>query len=107
LTENKYRILLIYLIEGNGLYGGGYTDKALKITGGSTGESVDEMVEKAYESLKDGLTGENNIPFDINNIKESVVFDLIECHTEDEMEKAFDLERKGMDGKEINEVIQK
>jgi len=59
------------------------------------------MLEDAYASLKVGVEGEHQIPFDVNNIKETVVFDCLECYTVNQMDKIFQLEA---DGKSFTEI---
>ena len=51
------------------------------------------------------MEDEINIPFDIKKIKESVQFDLVECHNLDEMDAAFALRNNGITGEEINKTI--
>jgi predicted RNase H-like HicB family nuclease len=78
--KDKYHILLIYLLDDHGNYGGAYHEMSLSMTGGVGGKSFNETLEQAYESLEEVMEGENQIPFDINNIKESVVFDCGMLH---------------------------
>ncbi|CAF1307114.1 unnamed protein product [Rotaria sp. Silwood1] len=70
--DGKYLILLVYLLEENGCCGGGYHEKSLSIHGGVSGQSFNEMLEQAYESLEVAMKEEDRIPFDINDIKKSV-----------------------------------
>ncbi|CAF4894884.1 unnamed protein product, partial [Rotaria sp. Silwood1] len=72
LTKDKYHILLIYVLQEDGSCEGGYYEDVLNIMGGVSGNSFQEMCDEAYESLEEAMEGENNIPFNINNIKESV-----------------------------------
>ncbi len=78
-TENKYHIILTYLIDEDGNYGGGFHERSLSVTGGGSGKSFADMLKDACASLKAGVEGEHQIPFDVNNIKETVVFDCLEC----------------------------
>jgi hypothetical protein len=75
--KGKYHIPLIYLREDDGGCGGAYHETSLSMTGGTGGNTFNEMLEQAYESLKEAMEGEKRIPFDVNNIKESVVFDCV------------------------------
>ncbi|CAF5047178.1 unnamed protein product, partial [Rotaria sp. Silwood1] len=68
----KYHILLVYLLEEDGCCGGRYHEKSLSIHGGVSGQSFNEMLEQAYESLEVAMKDEDRVPFNINNIKKSV-----------------------------------
>ena len=98
LKDDKYHILLIYLLHEDGYYDGGYDAKLLNLRGADGGESYEEMVDQVYESLKDCIEGESDIPFDIENTKESIVFDTVEC-------SAIDSKRQGTGCKDINKAI--
>ncbi|CAF3856583.1 unnamed protein product [Rotaria sp. Silwood1] len=103
--DGKYLILLVYLLEENGCCGGGYHEKSLSIHGGVSGQSFNEMLEQAYESLEVAMKEEDRIPFDINDIKKSVKFDCVKCSTTDEMDMVYKLNKQGKTFKEIKEQI--
>ena len=105
LTTDKYHMLLIYIIYEDGYYEGAYKDRSFKIIGGVGGQSFQEMYDEAYESLQECAVSEDYLPFDTNNVKESVVFDLVKCHTLDEWEKASKLNSEGKPYEEIKDSI--
>jgi hypothetical protein len=105
LTDGKYHIILIYLVHDDGYYGGGYYEPSSNSMGAIGGESRDKMVEDAYESLEESMEDEDYIPFDIKNIKESVVFDLVECHNVEEMDMALKLQNNKKTYEEINKTV--
>jgi len=107
LNDDKYRIILIYLVEDGGSYGGGYYEPFTDLMGAVGVDSIDVMVNEAYESLKQAMEIMDEVPFDINNIKESVVFDLVECQTENEMDTAHTLLNKQGSFEEIKAVVLK
>jgi hypothetical protein len=51
-TDGKHRITLIYLVEDDGFYGGGYYEPSVDLMGGVGGDSIAEMVNEAYASLE-------------------------------------------------------
>ncbi len=104
-ADDKWHLVLIYLVHEDGLYQGSYYEPSSHSLGGVSGKSCDEMVDDAYESLEEFIEDEINIPFDIKTIKESVQFDLVECHNVDEMDEAYTLRRNGITGEEINKTI--
>ncbi len=106
-TDGKYHLILIYLFDDDGSYGGGYYAKHFKFSGCVQGESVAEMKDQAYDFLEEHLEDEKDLPFDIKNIKESVVFDLVECLTPEEQLAAFDLRKHGATYEKIKEGVQK
>ncbi len=105
LTKKKHHVFLIYAGDKDGSCAGGYHDLLLKIGGGCEGNSFEEMCDEAYESLQEAVDGEKNIPFDIEHIKESVVFDCLECQTIDQMDMVFDLIHKGKNFDELKKII--
>lgn len=104
-TNAKYHIMLIYSVDDDGYYEGGFYEPSTHGMGAVGGESLDKMLDEAYEALEESIQDEGHIPFDIKNIKKSVVFDLVECHTEDETLKALSLRRKVKNFEEINKAI--
>jgi predicted RNase H-like HicB family nuclease len=102
--NDKYRLWLIYMREEDGSYGGAFRDFSLVYTGGVSGKTFQEMYDQAYEVLEEAMVGETYIPFDVNNMKESVIFDCVECKSLDEMDLVFDL---ASSGNNINEVLLK
>jgi hypothetical protein len=106
LTVEKHRLILIYLVQDDGSYGGGYYEPCVDLMGAVGGESINEMIEDAYGSLKDAAEVITDpMPFDVNNIKESVVFDRVECHSEYEMDIALTHHKKGTHFEEINKIL--
>jgi hypothetical protein len=105
-SDGKYHLILIYLFDDDGIYGVGYYAKHFKFIGGVEGESLAEMKDQAYDFLEEHLEDEKDLPFDIKNIKESVVFDLVECLTPEEQLAALDLRRNGATYEEIKEGVQ-
>jgi len=103
--DDKWHLVLIYLVHEGDLYQGTYYEPSSYSLGGVSGKSLDEMVDDAYESLEECIEDKINIPFDIKKIKESVQFDLVECYNVDEMDKAYKLRRNGITGEEINKTI--
>jgi hypothetical protein len=104
-TKDKYHLFLIYVRDKDGHCGGGYHDISLKFGGGVGGNSFEEMCDEAYESLEDAMLGEINIPFDMNNIKGSVEFDLVECQDIEELEMISDLAFAGKTFNELKNII--
>ncbi|UJR29516.1 hypothetical protein I4U23_010733 [Adineta vaga] len=88
--DDKYHIILIYLVEDDGSYGDGYYEPIVDLMGGVAGDSIDELVNEAYKLLELATKAIDNMPFDINNVKNSVHFDLVECHDKHEMDTAHD-----------------
>jgi hypothetical protein len=105
LTKDKYHILFICHIDEDGYCESIYRDKSLEMYGGVGGDSFQKMYDEAYESLKAVANCKDNVPFDINNIKESVVFDLVKCYTTDEFDMALSLKDEKKTYTEINDVI--
>lgn len=101
----KYHIPLIYSIDELGNYYGSYYCKPVEGTGFFQAKTFEEMYDEAYDSLTTCVYGENNIPFDVDNIKNSVVFDVIKCDTGEEMDMAHDMRRKGKSSSEIIEAL--
>ena len=62
---------------------------------------IEEMHNYCYETLIDYVKTKENVPFNTNNIRESVMFDLFECKTIDEMDEVIDM---AYDGKTFNEI---
>ena len=58
---------------------------------GVQGTSRELMIEKAYESLEEYIEDEDSIRFDRKNIKESVVLNVVEYYTMEELHQATDL----------------
>ncbi len=106
--NNKYHILLIYIIDEElGYYSGNYYDKSLKLTGFVEGKTLEEMYNDCYESLTMCMKDEDNVPFNVNDMKNSVVFDEIKCETDEEMDKTCEMKHAGKNFSEIIETIKK
>ena len=104
-SDGKRHIIMIYLIDEEGWYGGGYYEPFWSLMGGVKGRSRETIIDNAYESLEEFIEDEDYVPFDRTNIKESVVFDVIECHTIEEMDRAMALRRTGTNYEEINKAV--
>lgn len=96
---------MIYLIDEEGWYGGGYYATLPDLMGAVKGRSRDEIIENGYESLELLIEDINSVPFDRTDIKGSVVFDLIQCHTMEEMDEAMNLQRQGTNYQDIVTAI--
>lgn len=104
-TDGKYHIVLIYRVHDDGSYGGGYYEPSVDLMGGIGGDSINKMVNEAYESLEQATEVVGDVPFDIYHIKDSIAFDLVECYTEDEMDTAHTLLYKGTSFEMINNAV--
>lgn len=104
-TDGKHRITLIYLVEDDGFYGGGYYEPSVDLMGGVGGDSIAEMVNEAYASLERATKAVGTVPFDINDIKKSVKFDLVECRDEYQMDEAHKLLYEGKSFELINKAV--
>ncbi|CAF1350446.1 unnamed protein product [Rotaria sordida] len=104
---NAYHILLIYHIDEDGHYNGSYYDKFFKYTACVDGETLQTLLDECYVTLIEAIEDINNVPFDINNIKESVIFDCIQCQSDEEIEKAHSMKQNGYTFEKINEEIQR
>ncbi|CAF4223591.1 unnamed protein product, partial [Adineta steineri] len=51
------------------------------------------------------MEDEEQVPFNVNDIENVVVFDIIKCKTEEEMGLAHDLEKAGKGFNEIMEAL--
>ncbi|CAF1494861.1 unnamed protein product, partial [Rotaria sordida] len=49
--HNKYNVLLVYMIEVNGIYNGAYYVPTLNVIGTVQNQTFESMVDDAYESL--------------------------------------------------------
>ncbi|CAF3607008.1 unnamed protein product [Rotaria sp. Silwood1] len=109
-TDGKYHLILVYRADdyGEGIYyGGGYYEPSMEMTGAVGGKSIKEIIDEAYESLEEAMKSEKNIPYDINNIRNLIKFDLVECYNEKEMEKALECQEQQMSCEEIDKIILK
>jgi hypothetical protein len=104
-ADGKYHLILIYIVEDNGSYGGGYNAVYFHLSAFVVGESVDKMIDQAYEMLEERMEDEDFNLLDIKNIKEWVQFDLVECHNDEEQLAALDLQNKGKSYEEINKAV--
>ena len=75
--------------------------------GGVQGTSREMMIEKAYESLEEYIEDEDSVPFDRKNIQESVVFDVVEYCTMEELDRAIDLQYERKSYEEIKAAVAK
>jgi hypothetical protein len=82
---NKYHVLLVYLIEVNGIYNDAYYEPTLNVIGAVESRTFEGMVDDAYESLAFIVEAElDERPFDVDIIAEDVVvFDLLYVSAEE------------------------
>lgn len=106
LEHDKYHILFIYIIDEDGHYNGSYHDKSWKFTSCVDGETLEIILDECYTTLMEFAEDKYNFPFNINNIHQSVVFDCVQCLSDDEFEKAHDMERAGSNFQDILKAIQ-
>jgi hypothetical protein len=102
-----YHIPLIYIIDEGGYYIGSYYDKFFQITGCFQAKTHEEMYNQCYESLRMCMEDENKVPFNVDDMKNSVVFDEIKCETDEETDIAHDMQDAGQGFAEIFEAINK
>ncbi|CAF1344559.1 unnamed protein product [Rotaria sordida] len=82
--HNKYHVLLVYMIEVNGIYYGAYYEPTLNVIGTVQNQTFESMVDEAYESLACIVEEElDEQPFDVDIIEDVVVFDLLSVNTEE------------------------
>ncbi|CAF1260724.1 unnamed protein product [Rotaria sordida] len=105
--SSAYRILLIYHIDEDGHYNGSYYDKFFEYTACVDGETLQTLLNECYVTLIEAIEDPNNVPFDMNSIKESVIFDCIQCQSDEEIEKAHSMKQDGATFENINEEIQR
>lgn len=106
-TKIMYHIPLIYSIDKGSYYYGSYHDKSMKITGIFQAKTREEMFNQCYESLAMSVESADHVPFDVNHIKSSVVFDEIKCKKHKQMNNAYAMEKAGKSFAEIIEAINK
>jgi hypothetical protein len=106
-ADGKYHLTLVYLVHDDGSCGGGYVAKYFKWRAAVGGESIDKMIDEAYDIFEGYMEDEDQVPFRIKNIKESVVFDLVECLNEEEQLTALDMRTIGTSYQEINKAVLK
>jgi hypothetical protein len=106
-ADGKYHLTLVYLVHDDGSCGGGYVAEYFKWGAGVGGESIDKMIDEAYDIFEGYMEDEDQVPFRIKNIKESVVFDLVECLNEEEQLTALDMRTIGTSYQEINKAVLK
>ncbi|CAF3737267.1 unnamed protein product [Adineta steineri] len=51
------------------------------------------------------MEGEKQVPFNVNDLKNVVVFDIIKCETEEEEDLAYNMEQAGKGFNEIMEAL--
>ncbi|CAF0720481.1 unnamed protein product [Adineta steineri] len=105
LKDNKYHIPFICNIDVDGSYYGCYIDRFFDIRGCVQGETPEQLVKECYESFTMCMEDEEQVPFNVNDIENVVVFDIIKCKTEEEMGLAHDLEKAGKGFNEIMEAL--
>lgn len=104
-SDGKHHVLMIYLIDEDGVYGGGYYESFWSMMGGVQGKSREETIECGYESLESFIADESAAPFDRKNIKGSVVFDIVECYTMEELDEANKLHYQGANYHDISKAV--
>lgn len=92
-SENKasspYHIIVSYRVEANGYLGGGFHVEPMGFSGGVGGRTLAELHAECYESLAAGIDSSHHVPFDTTDLRKSVVFDFVECFTDEEHELAL------------------
>ncbi|CAF1682304.1 unnamed protein product [Rotaria magnacalcarata] len=104
---NPYHILLICHIDEDGHYNGSYYDKFFEFTACVDGETLETLLDECYITLIEAIEDINNVPFDISNMKESVIFDCIQCHSDEEIDRAHSMKQDEYTFKDIIEAIQR
>src|ERR1700722_13595504 len=104
-TTKKHHILFIYTTYEDGYCEGCYYIEPLACCGAVGDESFEKMHERAYESIQQAVEGEDKVPFDTTNIKNSIEFDFVQCHNMEELEAVLDYKKKGKNFKELNDII--
>lgn len=106
LSKNgKYHITLIYLVHDDQSCGGSYHARFLDLRAGVGGQTIQKMIEQAYDALEADMEGENYMQSDVDNVKHLVVFDLVECLNLQEHVAAYDMRRDGMHYQEMNKAL--
>ncbi|CAF1579350.1 unnamed protein product [Adineta steineri] len=101
--DNKYHLPLIYNIDEEGYYYGSYHDHSFQLTGFFQARTSEDMLKQAYESFTMCMEGEKKFPYNIDDIENVVVFDIIKCEHEEEEELADNVKHEG---KGFNEIIE-
>ena len=91
-SDDKQHMTMIYLIDEDESYGGCYYALFWNIASGVMGTSRETIIANAYVSLGECFEDENSVPFDIKTIKESIVFDNVECYTTEELNIAISID---------------
>ena len=91
-APSPYHVIVLCLVEADGVLGGGFYIKPMGLTGGVYGRTFDEFHLDCYESLAAGITVSNNVPFDVTDLLKSVVFDFVECLNDDEYDLAEEMQ---------------
>ena len=73
--------------------------------GGVQSTSPETIIDNAYESLEEFIEDEDYVPFDRTNIKESVMFDVVQCYTMEELDRAIDLQHEGTNYEDIKKAV--
>ncbi|CAF0731709.1 unnamed protein product [Adineta steineri] len=105
LKDNKYHIPFIYNTDEDGYYYGCYRDRFFDIRGCVQGETPEELLKQCYESFTLCMEGQKQVPFNVNDLENVVIFDIIECKTEEEEDLASDMEKAGKGFEEIIEAL--
>ncbi|CAM2728091.1 unnamed protein product [Rotaria socialis] len=106
-ADGKYHLILISVIDTNGLCAGGFYEPFTKTINACSGSSANEIVNQAYGALEETMKHWHCAPFDLKKIKESVVFDYVACRTENEMITALQHVKKGTNYEDIVKNISK
>ncbi|UJR30090.1 hypothetical protein I4U23_017631 [Adineta vaga] len=107
--DNRYRIIFVFLVHNDedNYCGGMFYDPSSKLMGAAGGDTLDDMINEAYESLEENVKTETFVPFDTENIKNSVVFDLVECHSIEELEIARKHQYRQTSYEDIKKIVLK
>ena len=101
-TNDKFRIPIFYNNSEADDYYGFYYCKTLKLTGSFVAKTREVMFKRCYESLALAMEDEENAPFNVDDIENSVEFVEIKCENDEESDYAYHMADSG---KECEEII--
>ncbi|CAF0712386.1 unnamed protein product [Adineta steineri] len=103
--DNKYHVSLMYSIDEDGYYYGSYRDESFQIAGFFQTKTHEDMLKQCYDSFSMCMEYEKEVPFNVDDIENSVVFDEIKCENSEEKDLAYSLHRTGKGFNEIMEAL--
>ncbi|CAF3345298.1 unnamed protein product [Rotaria socialis] len=96
-----------YHIDEDGHFNESYYDKLLKYTACVDGETLNAVQDECYVTLVEAIEDIDNIPFEINNVRELAVFDCVKCQNDEEIDQAHSMHQAGFTFQNIAQAIQK